>query len=89
VRVAFEDGPGPQQFGTVHGVKVSNDGLVYVEDRNNRRSQIFTADGKYATQVFINRNSPTSPHPRRLEGQPPYGGSWARPAGAEVNNQTR
>src|SRR6266852_2109866 len=21
-RVAFEDGPGPQQFGTVHGVKV-------------------------------------------------------------------
>ena len=28
-----DEGPGPQQFNLVHGVRVSNDGLVYVADR--------------------------------------------------------
>ena len=37
------EGPGPQQFNIVHGIKVSNDGLVYVNDRRNNRVQIFTA----------------------------------------------
>jgi DNA-binding beta-propeller fold protein YncE len=50
------EGPGPQQFGIVHGVKVSNDGLVYVADRGNSRIQVFTLAGKYITQGFINRN---------------------------------
>jgi DNA-binding beta-propeller fold protein YncE len=40
----------------VHGVQISNDGLVYVSDRSNARVQVFTPDGKYVTQVFINRN---------------------------------
>jgi DNA-binding beta-propeller fold protein YncE len=53
---AADEGPGPQQFGTVHGIRISNDRLVYVADRNNRRIQIFTLDGKYQKQVFINRN---------------------------------
>lgn len=49
------DGPGPPQFGTVHAVRVSNDGLVYVADRTNSRIQVFTLQGKYMTQVFVNR----------------------------------
>ena len=54
------DGPGSQQFGgPVHAVKVSNDGLVYVADRPNRRVQVFTPDGKYITQTFINRSGPS------------------------------
>jgi DNA-binding beta-propeller fold protein YncE len=39
----------------VHAVRVSNDGLVYVADRGNSRVQVFTLDGKYQTQVFVNR----------------------------------
>jgi DNA-binding beta-propeller fold protein YncE len=54
------DGPGAPQFGgPVHAVKVSNDGLVYVADRPNRRVQVFTPDGKYVTQTFINRSGPS------------------------------
>jgi DNA-binding beta-propeller fold protein YncE len=53
-------GPGPQQFGIVHSAKVSNDGFVYVADRGNRRVQIFTLDGKYQDQVFINRAGPAA-----------------------------
>jgi hypothetical protein len=49
-------GRGPEQFVLpVHAVRVSNDGLVYVSDRGGKRVQIFTVDGKYQTQVFIDR----------------------------------
>ena len=47
---------GPQQFvNPIHAVRVSNDGLVYVSDRGGKRVQVFTLDGKYQTQVFIDR----------------------------------
>jgi DNA-binding beta-propeller fold protein YncE len=45
------DGQGPQQFSIVHSIRVSNDGMVYVADRENRRVQVFTTDGKYMTQI--------------------------------------
>jgi DNA-binding beta-propeller fold protein YncE len=47
---------GPEQFvQPVHAVRISNDGLVYVSDRGGKRVQVFTLDGKYQTQVFIDR----------------------------------
>ena len=47
---------GRNQFvNPVHAVRVSNDGLVYVSDRGGRRVQVFTLEGKYVTQVFIDR----------------------------------
>jgi len=47
--------PGPPQFNTVHGVKVSNDGLVYVAERGGKRVQVFTIDGKFVAQTFVDR----------------------------------
>ena len=46
------DGPGPDQFSIVHAIRVSNDGMVYVADRENRRVQAFTLDGKFVKQVL-------------------------------------
>ncbi len=45
------DGPGPDQFSIVHAIRVSNDGTVYVADRENRRVQVFTLDGEYVDQI--------------------------------------
>ncbi len=47
--------PGPSQFYMVHGVKVSNDGLVYAADRGGKRVQVFTIDGKFVAQAWIDR----------------------------------
>src|SRR5213593_2014214 len=47
--------PGPPQFSTVHGVKVSNDGLVYVSDRGGKRVQVFTIEGKFVAQTWVDR----------------------------------
>ena len=53
-------GPGPPGFGSpVHGIVVSEDGIVYVADRHNRRVQLFTTDGRYLNQFFVNRAGPS------------------------------
>jgi DNA-binding beta-propeller fold protein YncE len=51
--------PSPQ-FNLVHDVRVSNDDIVYVADRNNNRIQIFSLDGKFIREVFIARDTSTS-----------------------------
>jgi hypothetical protein len=48
---SFPDGPGPRNFSTVHAIRVANDGTVYVADRENRRVQMFTTDGKFVKQL--------------------------------------
>ena len=47
---SFSD-PGPQQFSVVHAIRVANDGTVYVADREYRRVQMFTKDGKFLKQL--------------------------------------
>jgi hypothetical protein len=47
---SFSD-PGPQQFSVVHTIRVAKDGTVYVADREYRRVQMFTKDGKFLKQL--------------------------------------
>jgi hypothetical protein len=54
---AVPDGPGPDQFSIVHAIRVADDGLVYVADRENRRVQMFTAEGKFLKQ-HVRHNAP-------------------------------
>jgi DNA-binding beta-propeller fold protein YncE len=46
-----------QQFNTVHCVRISNDGLVYVCDRTHNRLQVFKPDGTYVAETFIAKES--------------------------------
>lgn len=48
-------GPAAEQFNTVHGIRVSDDGRVYVADRRNNRVQVFGTDGAYQAEVFVER----------------------------------
>jgi DNA-binding beta-propeller fold protein YncE len=59
-----QGGPdGPPQFGLVHAVKVSRDGIVYVADRTNNRIQTFSTDGKYLRQVRLAVEGTVTPVP--------------------------
>ncbi len=44
---------GGTPFNIVHAIRVSNDGLVYVADRENKRVQVFTTGGDFKQQVII------------------------------------
>jgi hypothetical protein len=62
--VPNQGGPeGPPQFGLVHAVKVSRDGIVYVADRTNNRIQLFTIEGKYLRQVRLAGEGNVTPVP--------------------------
>ena len=47
----FAEGDGPPDYNVVHAIRVANDGTVYVADRENRRLQMFTLDGKFVKQL--------------------------------------
>jgi len=51
------EGPGSPQFNLVHGLAVSNDGIVYVGDRVNSRIQAFQLDGTFINEVYIQRET--------------------------------
>jgi len=53
VRKTNFDAPGPQQLSVVHSLRVANDGIVYVADRENRRVQMFGTDGKFIKQLIV------------------------------------
>ena len=44
-----------EQFSIVHGLAVSDDGMVYVADREHGRLQVFSVDGEYLDQIDLGR----------------------------------
>jgi DNA-binding beta-propeller fold protein YncE len=58
-RTRVYEGPGPRQFNTVHGIRISNDDLVYVGDRVNNRIQVFRPDGTFVKEGYIERKTST------------------------------
>lgn len=56
-RARVFDGPGSPQFNLVHGIGLSDDGIVYVGDRVNNRIQAFQLDGTYIDEVYIQRET--------------------------------
>ena len=56
-RTIVSEGRGPAQFNISHAIRVSNDGLVYVADRVNKRVQVFKIDGTFVSEVFVGRES--------------------------------
>src|SRR5260370_7872784 len=52
-----------QQFASpVHDVDISNDGLVYVSDRGNKRVQVFTPEGKFLAEQFLGLHTKSPLH---------------------------
>jgi len=56
-RTRFFEGTGAPQFNLVHGIRISNDGLVYVGDRVNNRVQVFKLDGTFVKEGYIERKT--------------------------------
>jgi DNA-binding beta-propeller fold protein YncE len=54
------NGTPPRQFQPVHCVKVANDGLVYVCDRERNRVQVFRKDGTFVSEGFIAKETRTT-----------------------------
>jgi DNA-binding beta-propeller fold protein YncE len=46
-----------QQFALPHDVSISNDGLLYIADRGNKRVQVFTPEGKFIAEQFVGLDS--------------------------------
>jgi DNA-binding beta-propeller fold protein YncE len=49
----YRPGDKPQQFANVHCVHQSRDGLLYVCDRTNDRIQVFSRNGTFLNEFFI------------------------------------
>jgi DNA-binding beta-propeller fold protein YncE len=56
-KTPVHNGPGDPQFNQVHQLRISQDGLIYVADRLNRRIQVFRIDGTFVQEAFVRRGS--------------------------------
>lgn len=53
--ISYDTTASPPQFNTVHAVRLSRDGLVYVADRINNRIQVFRRSGEFLREGYVAR----------------------------------
>ena len=53
----------PGSFNTPHNIASDREGNIYVADRNNRRIQVFDADGTFKRFMFLNATYDKKRHP--------------------------
>ncbi len=56
-RTRVYEGSGSPQFNLLHGIRISNDGFVYVADRVNSRIQVFKPEGTFVKEGYIERKT--------------------------------
>lgn len=52
---SYDTTAAPQQFITVHAVRISRDSMVYAADRVNNRIQVFRKNGTFVREAFLAR----------------------------------
>jgi hypothetical protein len=75
-------GKGDGQFDTVHTIASDNNDNIYVGDRNNRRVQVFDADGNFKYKFSI--DIPAPPDARPAIGNMPNLANWPREGGTQT-----
>jgi len=70
-----ESGTEPGQFNIVHDIAIDRSGRIYIGDRENRRIQVFSPDGKFETQ-WVNFSRTTAVHVSRGDDELVYVGEY-------------
>jgi DNA-binding beta-propeller fold protein YncE len=60
----IRDGKGGVFAKVVHGVAISNAGLVYISDRQGDRVQVFDKEGNFKRNIWVRTGTSTLPDPR-------------------------
>ena len=70
-----ESGTDPGQFNIVHDIAVDRDGEIYIGDRENRRIQVFSPEGRFEAQ-WVNFSRTAAVHVSKHEEQLVYVGEY-------------
>jgi len=70
-----ESGTDPGQFNIVHDIAIDRSGWIYIADRENRRIQVFSPDGKFEAQ-WVNFSRTAAVHVSNGDEQLVYVGEY-------------
>jgi len=70
-----ESGTEPGQFNIVHDIAIDRNGWIYIGDRENRRIQVFSPEGRFETQ-WVNLSRTAAVHVSKGDEQLVYVGEY-------------